>query len=58
MTIDITYLNGEDVERLALTDDEAILFWHRGLGITDIALGHALLEKAKRAGIGQQLRYA
>jgi ornithine cyclodeaminase len=39
-------------------DDETILFWHRGLSITDIALGHALLEKAKREGIGQRLRFA
>jgi len=39
-------------------DDETILFWHRGLSISDIALGHALLEKAKRASIGQTLRFA
>ncbi|HEY6894904.1 MAG TPA: ornithine cyclodeaminase family protein [Rhodanobacteraceae bacterium] len=39
-------------------DDETILLWHRGLSITDIALGHALLEKAKREGIGQRLRFA
>jgi ornithine cyclodeaminase/alanine dehydrogenase-like protein (mu-crystallin family) len=39
-------------------DDETILLWHRGLSITDIALGHALLEKARRASIGQQLRFA
>jgi len=39
-------------------DDETILFWHRGLSITDIALGHALLEKGKRLGIGQTLRFA
>ena len=39
-------------------DDETILFWHRGLSITDIALGHALLEKAKKSGIGQTLRFA
>ena len=39
-------------------DDETILFWHRGLSISDIALGHALLEKAKQLGIGQQLRFA
>lgn len=39
------------------TDDETILFWHRGLSTTDIALGYAMLEKAKRLGIGQQLRY-
>ena len=39
-------------------DDETILLWHRGLSITDIALGAALLAKAERAGIGQQLRFA
>jgi len=39
-------------------DDETILFWHRGLGITDIALGHALLVKARRAAAGQTLRFA
>ncbi|MCL2899096.1 ornithine cyclodeaminase family protein [Brenneria tiliae] len=39
-------------------DDETILFWHRGLSLSDIALGHAMLEKAGRLGIGQTLRYA
>ena len=39
-------------------DDETILFWHRGLSLSDIALGHAVLEKAKKTGIGQRLRYA
>lgn len=39
-------------------DDETILFWHRGLSLSDIALGHAMLEKAKRLGVGQNLRYA
>jgi ornithine cyclodeaminase len=39
-------------------DDETILLWHRGLSITDIALGHALLEKARREGVGQSLRFA
>ncbi|NDL65677.1 ornithine cyclodeaminase family protein [Acerihabitans arboris] len=39
-------------------DDETILFWHRGLSLSDIALGHAMLEKARRLGIGQELRYA
>lgn len=38
-------------------DDETILFWHRGLSLSDIALGHAMLEKAARMGIGQQLRF-
>jgi len=39
-------------------DDETILFWHRGLSLSDIALGAALLEKAKRDGVGTKLRYA
>lgn len=38
-------------------DDETILFWHRGLSLSDIALGAAMLEKAKRMGLGQRLRY-
>ncbi len=38
-------------------DEETILFWHRGLSTNDIALGHAMLEKAAKLGIGQQLRY-
>jgi alanine dehydrogenase len=38
-------------------DDETILFWHRGLSLSDIALGHAMLEKARRLGIGQRLRF-
>ena len=37
------------------SDEERILFWHRGLSLSDIALGHALLEKARRLGIGQPL---
>ena len=40
------------------SDDETILLWHRGLSITDIALGHALLAKAEREGVGQKLRFA
>ena len=40
------------------SDDETILFWHRGLSITDIALGAALLAKARRESVGQVLRYA
>lgn len=38
-------------------DDETILFWHRGLSITDVALGEALLAKAREAGIGTRLPY-
>jgi alanine dehydrogenase len=37
---------------------ETILFWHRGLSLSDIALAHALLEQAAAAGVGQRLRYA
>ena len=36
---------------------ETILFWHRGLSLSDIALGAAMLAKAKRLGIGQVLAY-
>lgn len=39
-------------------DDETILFWHRGLSTSDIALGQALLEKAASASIGQRLRFS
>ncbi len=39
-------------------DEETILFWHRGLSLSDIALGHAMLEKSARLGIGQRLRFA
>ena len=38
-------------------DDETILLWHRGLSLSDIALGDAMLDKAARLGIGQTLRY-
>jgi alanine dehydrogenase len=38
-------------------DDETILFWHRGLSLSDIALAHAMLAKATRLGIGQRLVY-
>ena len=39
-------------------DDETLLLWHRGLSLSDIALGSAMLLKAKAMGIGQRLRYA
>jgi ornithine cyclodeaminase/alanine dehydrogenase-like protein (mu-crystallin family) len=38
--------------------DETILFWHRGLSLSDIALGAAMLKKAAERGIGQRLRFA
>ena len=38
-------------------DDETNLFWHRGLSLSDIALGAAMLDKAKRMGLGQTLQF-
>ena len=40
------------------SDRETILFWHRGLSLSDIALGAAMLRKAGVRGLGQSLRYA
>jgi ornithine cyclodeaminase len=39
------------------SDDERILFWHRGLATTDIALGHAILERAIEQDVGMLLPY-
>ena len=39
------------------SDSETNLFWHRGLSLSDIALGCAMLDKAKRLGLGQTLRF-
>ncbi|MBA2537909.1 MAG: ornithine cyclodeaminase family protein [Actinobacteria bacterium] len=39
------------------SDDERILFWHRGLATTDIALGHVIYERARERGLGTVLRY-
>lgn len=38
--------------------DHTILFWHRGLATSDIALGVYMLEKARKMGIETRLRYA
>ncbi|CAN7166570.1 ornithine cyclodeaminase family protein [Variovorax sp. LjRoot84] len=38
------------------SEEETNLFWHRGLSLSDIALGSAMLAKAKTMGLGQQLR--
>jgi ornithine cyclodeaminase len=38
--------------------EERILFWHRGLALSDIALGALALGKAAVNGLGQRLRYA
>jgi alanine dehydrogenase len=40
------------------SQDETILFWHRGLSTSDIALGHAMLAKATERGVGHVLPYA
>ena len=39
------------------SDDETILFWHRGLATTDVAVGHLLVERARERGLGTTLRY-
>jgi ornithine cyclodeaminase len=38
-------------------DDERILFWHRGLATTDVAVAFAAVEKARSAGIGTTIGY-
>jgi alanine dehydrogenase len=38
--------------------DETNLFWHRGLSLSDIALGHLMLERADQQGLGRRLRFA
>lgn len=39
------------------SDDETNLFWHRGLSLSDIALGAYMLQKARHLGIGQKLLF-
>ena len=51
-----TVLEALELAALFLFPDvRLILFWHRGLSLSDIALGHALVEKAQRLGVGQTL---
>ena len=40
------------------SEDETILFWHRGLSLSDIALAAAILRKAESRGIGAKLLYS
>lgn len=54
-SIELTYLNGAKPGRER--PEETILFWHRGLSITEVALGEALLAKARAQAIGTQLPY-
>ena len=37
--------------------DERILFWHRGLATSDLAVAHMLWRRAEAAGVGTVLRY-
>jgi ornithine cyclodeaminase len=39
------------------SDGERILFWHRGLATTNVAVAWAAVERARAAGIGTSLRY-
>jgi alanine dehydrogenase len=39
------------------SDEETNLFWHRGLSLSDIALGAFMLQKAVAMGLGQTLRF-
>jgi alanine dehydrogenase len=39
------------------SDAERILLWHRGLSLTDIALGRAMLARAAELGLGTRLPY-
>jgi len=38
-------------------DDERILFWHRGLATTDVAVASLAVDRARARGIGATLRY-
>ena len=39
------------------SEAETNLFWHRGLSLSDIALGAAMLDKARSMSLGQRLRF-
>jgi len=39
------------------SDDERILFWHRGLSILDVAVAYLILTRAETADVGTMLRY-
>ncbi len=39
------------------SDSERIVFWHRGLATTDVAVAWRAVERARAAGIGTVLRY-
>jgi alanine dehydrogenase len=37
--------------------EERVLFWHRGLATTDLAVARLFLRRAADAGLGTVLRY-
>jgi len=39
------------------SDEERILFWHRGLSVLDVAVAHLILRRAEAAETGTMLRY-
>jgi ornithine cyclodeaminase len=39
------------------SQEERILFWHKGFAISDIVLGHLAYQKARQAGVGTPLVY-
>ncbi len=39
------------------SDDERILFWHRGLSTTDVAVANMILARAQAADVGTMLPY-
>jgi ornithine cyclodeaminase len=39
------------------SQEERILFWHKGFAISDIVLGHLVFQKARELGIGTPLIY-
>lgn len=38
------------------SDEERIVFWHRGFAVSDIVLGHHILQAAEARGMGQRLK--
>jgi ornithine cyclodeaminase len=39
------------------SDQERIVFWHKGFAVSDIVIGHLAYEKAREKGIGTLLEY-
>jgi ornithine cyclodeaminase len=39
------------------SDEERILFWHRGLSVLDVAVGHLILDRAEAADLGTMVRF-